>query len=268
MASMTFNDVLKELLGYLRTSDHSVLIGWDATQQWPESALDKLLQAGMLTVASSAQSIECHACEKHCFMDVATPANTKDVSTRAFIVCEDADMQSQIGRVRIPLERLQQWQSSAKQFAQIIAGLLQLKDKINCQPGQLHIRLGMLKSPKGRCWVILNSSDLSLVINQHSIQIDELLYFENEELVLDRARIDGLLNCEPLSKGKQYTPSTDRREARKLETQVMHQDWNDENLKLIKQNPHQNKTWRSLKISRMDIAKGRSAGTIRKILTD
>ncbi len=265
---MTFNDVLKELLGYLRATDHPVLIGWDAMQQWPKNALDKLLQAGMLTVASSAQSIECHACEKHCFMDVVTHTNTKDVSTRAFIVCEDADMQSQIGRVRISLERLQQWQSSTKQLSQVIADLLRLKDKITCQPEQPHIRIGMLKSPKGRRWITLNTSDLTLEINQHSIQIDELLYFENEKLVLDDARINDLLNRESLRKGKQYTPSTDKREARKLETQAMHQDWNDEYLRLKIQSPNGTKTSCAYKISKMDIAKDKSAGTIRKNLTD
>lgn len=269
MASMTFNDVLKELLGYLRATDHPVLIvGWDSIQQWPECALDKLLQAGMLTVTSSAQSIECHACEKQCFMDVVTHADTKAVSTRAFIVCEDADMQSQIGQVRIPLERLQQWQSSAKQLSQVIAGLLKFEDKIICQPGQLHIRLGMLKSLKGRRWVVLNTSDLTLVINQHSIQIDELLYFENEELVIDHARIDDLLNSELLSKSKKYIPSTEKREAKKLETQAMYQDWSDEYLKLKEKHPNKSKSWYSYRISRLDIAKSKSSETIRRKLID
>tara|TARA_R110002073_G_scaffold331785_1_gene516980 strand:- start:1490 stop:2296 length:807 start_codon:yes stop_codon:yes gene_type:complete len=268
MASMTFNDVLKELLGYLRATDHPILIGWDAIQQWPESALDKLLQAGILTVASSAQSIECHACEKHCFMDVITPVNTQAVSTRAFIVCEDTDMQSQIGRVRIPLERLQQWQSSAKQLSQVIADLLGVEDKITCQPEQSLIRIGMLKSLKGRRWITLNVSDLTLVINQHPIQIEEVLYYENEKLVLDDARVNDLLNRDPLSKGKQYTPSTEKRAVRKLETQAMYKDWNDEYLRLKKQSPNKTKTSCAYKISKMDIAKDKSAGTIRKNLTD
>lgn len=268
MASITFNDVLKGLLGYLRDTDHPVLIGWDAIQQWPESALDKFLQAGILTVASAAQSIECHACEKHCFMDVVAPADTKATLTRAFIVCEDVDMQSQVGRVRIPPERLQQWQSSAKQLAQAIADLLKLEDKITYQPEQSLIRIGMLKSLKGRRWVVLNTSDLSLEINQHSIQLDELLYFEDEEIVLDHARINDLLNRKPISKGKQYTPSTDKRAARKLETQAMYKDWNDEYLRLKIQNPNRTKTSCAYKISKMSIAKDKSAGTIRKILVD
>ena len=265
---MTFNDVLKELLDHLRSTDHPIVVGWNAVQQWPDSALDKFLQVGILATAPSAQSIECHACENHCYMDVFTQTSNDTSSTRAFIVCGDAEMQSQIGRVSIPLERLQQWQGSAKQLAQVIAGLLQLEDKITYQHEQSLIRLGMLKSLKGRRWIVLNASDVSLEINQNSIQIDELLYFENEELVLDYARINDLVNSEPLSKGKKYTPSTDKCEARKLETQAMYQDWNDEYLRLKKQSPNRTKTSCAYKISKMGIAKDKSAGTIRKILSD
>ena len=264
---MTLNDVLKEILDHLRATDHSIVIGWDIVQQWPVDTIVRLKQAGILKNAASAQSVTCNACEKHCFMDVLTQTNGDAASIRAFIVCDDAEMQSLIGRVHVPLERLQQWQSSVEQFARVIASLLQLNEKITVYAGQSHIRLGMLKSLKGRRWVELNTLDLTLVINQHSVQIEEVLYFENEQLVLDDARINDLLNKKPIRKGKLYTPSTDKCEARKLATQAMYKDWNDENLKLIKLFPKKNKTWRSNKISKMDIAKDRSAGTIRKILT-
>lgn len=260
---MTFNDVLFELLVKLRTENKPILISWDAVQQWPEEALEDFLQLGLLSTASAAQSIECNTCDKTCFMDIITLSHNNPALSRAFIVCDDMDMQSQMGRIQIPLERLSQWQSSLKQLAKVIAGLLGLKDKITFSSDQSVIQLGMLKGAKGRRWVSLNCTDLSLEINKHTLPIAEVLYFEGDQLLIDRDYIDDLLNREPLSQGKTYMPSTIRREARKLETQAMYQDWNDEYLRLNKLHPNNSKTWCSIQIAKMDIAKGKDAETIR-----
>ena len=166
-------------------------------------------------------------------------------------------------RIQIPLVRLQQWQGSVKQLSMVIAGLLGLKDKITFTVDQSVIRLGMLKSPKGRRWVSLNSSDLSLEINQHTLPIDELIYFDDKQLFVDHDCIDDLLNHEPLNQGKRYTPSVDKRATRKLETQAMYQDWNDEYLRLKELHPKKSKVWCSIQISKMSIAKGKDAETIR-----
>lgn len=261
---MTDNDVLMGLLAHLRAENKPIVIGWDAVQHWPDGVLDRFLMLGLLVPAAAAQSIECHACENRCFMDVMTLTHTDPALTRAFIVCDDADMQGQMGRVKIPLVRLQQWQTSVKQFALAIAGLLGLNDKIAFTANQAVIKLGMLTSSKGRRWVTLNSADLSLEINQHNLPIDELLYFDDQQLVIDHNAVNALLNSEPLSKGKKYTPSIAKREAGKLETQAMYQNWKDEYLKLNGLHPNKPDTWYAAKIFKMEIAKGRDAETIRK----
>lgn len=263
---MTFNDVLLELLAHLRAENKPIMISWDSVQQWPDGALNTLLHIGFLILAPAAQSIECNGCENHCFMDVITLPHDDSALTRAFIVCDDMDMQSQMGRVKVPLARLQQWQGSVKQLAKVIADLLGLKDKIAFTANQPVIKLGMLKAKKGRRWVTLNSGDLSLEINQHAIPVDEVLYFEDKQLVIDQNKIDDLLNSESLNQGKKYTPSTNKREAGKRKTQAMHQDWKDEYLRLKKQHPNKFNTWRSIQISKMDIAKGRNSETIRIIM--
>lgn len=264
MSTMTFNDVLLELLANLRSENKAISISWETVQQWPEGVLNTFLQLGLLIPASAAQSIECNGCENHCFMDVITLPHDDAALTRAFIVCDDPEMQSQMGRVKVPLVRLQQWQGSVKQLAKAIAELLGLTDKIIFSANHAVIKLGMLKTEKGRRWVTLNSSDLSLELNQHTIPVDEVLYFENQQLVIDQNKIDDLLNSESLSKGKKYMPSTNKREARKLETQAMHQNWQDEYLRLKDQHPNKADTWYAAKIFKMDIAKGRDAETIRK----
>ena len=262
---MTYNDVLVDLLAHLLHAESKpIMIGWDSVQHWPEGVLNALLQLGILIPASAAQSIECHACDNHCYMDVINIIHDDPALTRAFIVCDDADMQSQMGRVKIPLLRLQQWQGSVKQLSQVIADLLGLKDKITFTANQAVIKLGMLKANKGRRWVTLNCIDLSLEINQYKKPIDELLYFDGQQFVIDQNSIDDLLNSESLNSGKKYTPSTIKREASKLETQAMYQDWQDAYLRLNKEYPNKANTWYAAKIFKMDIAKGRDAETIRK----
>ena len=261
---MTFNDVLLDILVRLRAENKPIVMGWDAVQHWSDNILDCFLQFGLLSRASSAQSIGCISCENHCFMDVITLPHDDPALSRAFIVCDDAEMQSQIGRVQIPLVRLQQWQSSVKQLARVIADLLGFKDKIEFSANQSTIKLGMLKSAKGRRWVSLNCADLSLVINQHAVPIEDVLYFENEQLFIDHDCIDDLLNRPPLQQGKTYTAATNKRDARKLETLAMHQDWKDEYLKIKKSHPNKSKAWCSTQLAKMDIAKGKDSETIRK----
>ncbi|NOT13772.1 MAG: hypothetical protein HOP23_18425 [Methylococcaceae bacterium] len=261
---MTFNDVLLALLAHLRSENKSITMSWDTVQQWPEGALNTLLQLGLLIPAPAAQSIECNGCEKHCFMDVVIHPHDDPNLTRAFIVCDDPEMQSQMGRITVPLVRLRQWQGSVKLLAKAIAELLGLTDKVTFSANQAVIKLGMLKAKKGRKWVTLNSTDLSLEINQNTVPVDEVLYFENQQLVIDQNKIDDLLNSESLNKGKKYIPSTTKRETGKLKTLSMYQDWQDEYLRLKEQHPNKADTWYAAKIFKMDIAKGRDAETIRK----
>jgi len=261
---MTFNDVLLELLAHLRANNKDITIDGDAILQYPENLLNTLLQLGLLSPIAAAQSIECCACEKCCFMDVITLPHANPALSRAFIVCDDEVMHNQIGRVAIPVERLKQWQCSVKQLAQVIADLLGFKDKISFSANQSIIKLGMLKSLKGRRWVTLNTLTLSIEINKHAIAADDVLYFEGEQLLIDVDCINDLLNREPLSQGKAYIPSTNKRETKKLETQAMYQDWKDAYMVLSQSHSDKSKKWCSLQIAKMNIANGKDAETIRK----
>lgn len=67
-----------------------------------------------------------------------------------------------------------------------------------------------------------------------------------------------------------YSPSNIRREARKLETQVMYKSWQKAYRDLFKKHKHKNMpdVWYSQQIEKMDIAEGRDAETIRKHMKD
>ncbi|PCJ51083.1 MAG: hypothetical protein COA74_01060 [Gammaproteobacteria bacterium] len=263
---MTFNSALLSLIGQIGIINSHILIDWKTVQQWPSGALDSFIQTGLITTASRAKSIECHGCENHCYMDVLRQTGDNKLHNRTFIVCDDPVMQSQMGKIEIPLLDLQQWKSSVNQLASVIAGLLDLDHKIEYKPDQVKIQLGMLKGLKGRRWISLNTKPLSLEINSHNVPLNEILFFEGEELHLDHLRINDLLNRDSLNKAKKYEPSTKKREARKLETQAMYQDWKDEYIELKKVNPDKNDRWCSLKIAKMGIAQERDSETIRRYM--
>ena len=55
-----------------------------------------------------------------------------------------------------------------------------------------------------------------------------------------------------------------RREARKLDTQAMYEDWREAYRDLKKQRPRMSDVWHSRQIAKLDIANGRDPETIRK----
>lgn len=67
--------------------------------------------------------------------------------------------------------------------------------------------------------------------------------------------------------GNHYTPSNARREARKLDTQAMYEQWRKEYRMLKKNRPNMTDVWYSQQIARLEIARGRDAETIRKQIT-
>jgi len=258
--------VLFNLLEHIGSTSEPVLVNWDSVQQWPSGALKRLIQAGILMPASSAQSVVCNACERHCFMDVIALAGEGDCDNRTFIVCDVPEMQSQIGRVQIPLERLQQWKTDFKQVAGVVAGLLGFDGTSKYKSGQVSIRLGMLKSKGGRRWVSLFSQPLVVEVNGVKTPLSDLLFIDGGVMAIDKARIDELVNTKPLTDGKAYVASTDKREAGKLATQVRYQDWQDEYVSLQVQHPTKSKTWYSLQIAKLPMAQGADSETIRKHL--
>jgi len=259
---MNLNSVLLSILEHLSSANKPIVINWDSVQLWPAGALETMVKAGILIPTSSAKSLECNGCENRCFAEVLIQKSR--ASSRAFIACDDSEMQSQMGRIEIPLKRLKQWRCGAKQLAKVIAGLLKIENKITHVSSQNNIRIGMLEGSKGRRWVSLNTNPLSLEINRYTVPLEEILYFDDAQLTIDQTRIDNLVSRNPKSNDKKYTSSVDRREKRKMEIQTMHQDWKDAYLKLKKKNPAKSDNWCAKRIEGMDIAQGRDSETIRK----
>ncbi len=257
---MNDTQALAALINHVSASDKPVNIGWDEVAQWQDGLLKRFMKLGLLVKDVNAQSLECMGCEHRCFMDVLLAEDSK----RAFIVCDHPDVQDQMGRIQVPLERLQQWQASAKQFSGVVARLLGLDVKPVYNKESACYKLGMLQSDKGRRWAILYTQPLRLVINGYTVPVIDLLYFNDNELAIDMLRIKSLLDLAAIDTGKAYTPNISKQETRKLATQAMRQNWRDEYQSLQLTHPNKTDDWYSMLISKLPIANGRSAETIRK----
>jgi len=257
---MNNTQVLASLIDHVNASDKPATIGWDEVAQWQDESLKHFVKLGLLVKDVNTQSLECVGCEHHCTMDVVLTEDAK----RAFIVCDHPDMQSQMGRIQVPLERLKQWQASTKQFAGVVARLLGVETKPEYNKESACYKLGLLQSDKGRRWAILHTQPLRLVINGYTVPVIDLLYFNDNELAIDVLRIESLLDLTAIDTGKAYTPNISKQEARKLATQAMRQNWRDEYKSLKRKYPEKTDDWYSMQISRLPIANGRSTETIRK----
>lgn len=257
---LDLNQALAALIAHVDVSDTPESLGWDELRQWQEGVLEAFLDLGLLVKDVKAKSLVCTGCEQQCFM----PVYLAEDEQRAFIVCDDPDKQSQMGRVAITLDCLQQWQVSARQFAGVVAALLRFDDKPDFHKASASYRLGMLKRQGGRRWVSITVQPLAVEINRQVVPLADLLYFSGETLAIDKPRIDELLDSPPDNTGKAYTPDVSKREARKLTTQAMYKNWNDEYLALQRSHPGKSDTWYSLQIAKLPIAQGKSSETIRK----
>jgi hypothetical protein len=258
---MDNNQALDAVIARLDALGNSASLKWDEVQQWPEGVLNSLVSNGLLTKGVNANSLQCTGCENHCFMNVVL---ADDESKRAFIVCDHPEMQSQMGRINVPAERLKQWQCSPKHLALVIADLLGFESKPEYQKESGSFKLGMSKGSKGRRWVVLQTQPLALVVNRYSVPLVEMLYFEDAIFQIDMVKIAALVDAKPPESGKAYTPNLTKREANKLLIQVMYQNWNDEYLRLKLEHPGKTDTWRSIQIAKMSISQGKDSETIRK----
>lgn len=254
---------LNDLLAAIADSQTRILVDHDTVQGWEQGVLDRLIAQGILKIAPAASSLACSGCEEHCLSDVVV--RTNGGATRAHIVCEVPERQAEMGLVSVPVERLQQWQSSPAMLAEFVAGALGLDAAVSTST-QGVFNLGMLQGPHGRRGVTLVLNTFSLEVNQHSIPLMELVFVELGSVALDRRRIDAALNLKAKPADKPYESNTVKRESRKQATAAMRQDWRDAHEKLQREHPGKSKKWYSIRIARLPVALGRDSETIRRQL--
>lgn len=192
------------------------------------------------------------------------PVHTRTHDTRrlaSFVVCDKRD---DINRVAVPSERLKQWRCDIDTLCGFIAQSLELRP--NCQRGSgAGLReIGIAAGDKRHQMLCLKADgELALIAGSTALPLAELVRYRESAFSIDNATIRRLVDSATTADNR-YTPSNARREARKLDTKASHESWQKEYRALKKRRPEMSDVWYSQQIARMDIAKGRSAGTIKK----
>jgi hypothetical protein len=170
-----------------RAESADEIFGADETAEWPDGALDILTKAGLLRLAQPARVIECHGCERNCFMPVIVRPAEDNRAACAFISC---DKPEDVGRVPVDMRRLQQWQTTGAMFADIVAQQLGLNGPAThpLEGNQWHV--GVLKGRKLKTLVTLMAGDgLNLSLAGHTVPLSDVLAIKKNVLTIDKAEL-------------------------------------------------------------------------------
>ena len=241
----------------------AVLISEEEVRQWPADAVSAMKSHTLLARASPATTVVCPGCEEDCVMPVQTmPAGPR--GSAPFIVC---DKRSDINRVALASERVAQWKCDAEAIARFVVGHLGLRRSGRRSDGSGLLHLGVAAGDTRRQMLCLRThGDVTLVAADTAVRLVDLLDFGHGAYALDTDAIRHLVDSAPTA-DPHYTPSTMRREARKLDTQALHERWRKAHRGMRKRRPNMSKRWYAEQIAKKNIAAGRSAATIRKHLT-
>ena len=258
---MTPLDALLELLERVGASrGAAALVSEEELNRWPAEAVRELKAQKLLVKASSATTVVCPGCEQECVMQVyAMPE-----SGPPFTICDKRD---DINRVEIPTERMRQWRCGAEAVGTFVAQSLGLRADSQRKIGAGQWELGVVMGKSRSQMVCLRVGErLELVAGQNAVPLAGLVgYGSSGYSVVDNA-VRQLVDAATMGDHR-YTPNNVRREARKLDTQALHESWRKEYQALKQRRPEMSDVWYSQQIAKMEIAHQRSAETIRKQMT-
>jgi hypothetical protein len=181
-----------------------------------------------------------------------------------FTICDKRD---DINRVEIPTERMRQWRCGAEAVGTFVAQSLGLRADSQRKIGAGQWELGVVMGKSRSQMVCLRVGErLELVAGQNAVPLAGLVgYGSSGYSVVDNA-VRQLVDAATMGDHR-YTPNNVRREARKLDTQALHESWRKEYQALKQRRPEMSDVWYSQQIAKMEIAHQRSAETIRKQMT-
>ena len=257
---MSPQDALAELLSRLYDLDTEVLVTEHELGSWPAKAVSAMKSQKLIVKARPAKSTVCPGCEKDCVMPVHTLSNSAGTNV-SFIVC---DKRSDINRVPISSEQLIQWRLDAAAVCNFVALTLKLNRSTVIQADKTQLTIGMFRGKKRSQMLALQViKGLKLIAGNSFAEMIDLVSFDTKKYVIDvesvMEMVDTATSSDPL-----YTPTSVKRESRKIETQAMYASWQKEYRSLRKKNTNKSDVWFSQQIAKLPVAQGRSADTIKK----
>jgi hypothetical protein len=259
---MTPLAALVELLARVGASyDATTLLSNHELHQWPDTAVVAMKTQRLLTKARPATSAVCPGCERDCVM----PVQTRIHPSRGALSFIDCDKRSDVSRVSVPVERLEQWRCTADAVCGFIAAALGLHRSGRRHPASADfLEIGMATGAKRSQMLCLQTGgELLLVAGGNKVPLANLVAYRTGAYSLGGARVGQLVDAATTADNR-YTPSNAKREARKADTQAMYKDWQKAYRDLRKTHKDKSETSYSQQIAKMTIAKGRNASTIKK----
>jgi len=259
---MTPEAALIELLGRIGARlGESVTVSTEELNQWPAVAVSALKSQGLLLKARPAKSVVCPGCEQECSMPVHTVTRPNATVATSFVVC---DKRSDINRVPIPGARLALWRCDAQAVCGFVASSLGLQPSTVQATEAGLLPIGMVRGNKRTQMLCLRVQDqLALVVGADAMPPADVVCFENGSFTLDhgviRQMVDAATTADP-----RHTPSTAKRDARKIDTQAMYGTWQKAYRALLKKSPGKSDVWYSQQIAKADKVHVRDPSTIKK----
>jgi len=258
---MTPQAALIELLGRIgaRLGEY-VTVSTEELNQWPAAAVSALKSQGLLLKARPAKSVICDGCEQDCSMPVKTVTRANG-SVTSFVVC---DKRSDTNRVPVPAARLALWRCDAQAVCGFVASSLGLQPSTVQAPEAGLLPIGMARGNKRTQMLCLRiHGPLALVVGADAMPLTDVIGFGNGSFTLDQAVIRQMVDAATTADPR-HTPSTAKREARKIDTQAMYATWQKAYRALLKKSPGKSDVWYSQQIAKADKVHVRDPSTIKK----
>jgi len=215
---MTPKTPLIELLERVGAQSGAVVFVSDhELREWPAAAVAAMKSHGLITKASPATSTVCSGCEQECVMPVHV-INVKARKPDAFIVC---DKRSDINRVPVPVDRLEQWQATGESVAALLAELLGLHRAGGSSGDATRWEVGMFKGVKHSSHLALVADgSLTLSLAGHSIPVADVLTLAGKTFKVDRRTLSRLVD-RPVAGAGDLESAAQRRERLKKRAHVL-----------------------------------------------
>ena len=258
---MTPEAALIELLGRVGARlGESVTVSTEELNQWPAAAVSALKSQGLLLKARPAKSVICDGCEQDCSMPVQTVTRANG-SVTSFVVC---DKRSDTNRVPVPAARLALWRCDAEAVCGFVGASLGLV-QTTVQPSEDGLLpIGMARGNKRTQMLCLRvHGHLALVVGTNAMPLADVIGIENGGFTLDHAVLHQMVDAATTADTR-HTPSTAKRDARKIDTQVMYASWQKAYRALLKKSPGKSDVWYSQQIAKADKVHVRDPSTIKK----
>ncbi|MDP2785510.1 MAG: hypothetical protein Q8O38_13095 [Sulfurimicrobium sp.] len=259
---MTPQAALIELLARVGASDgDAIAINEFELNEWPSTAVAAMKTQRLLVKTRAAKSAVCPECEEACVMPLQVLLRDAGM-VETFIVC---DKRSDVDRVPISTDRSAQWQCNVEAVCDWIAATLGLRrSEARRLASADFLEIGMMSGIKRIQMLCLKFvGELRLVSGGNELPLADCVTYDQSAYAVDSAMI-GLLVDAATTADNRYTPSNAKREARKVDTQAMYKGWQKAYRELVKKRPNMPETWYANQIAKLPVAKGRSAGTIKK----